>query len=78
MIIVAVLSLGTAFIKSYGEFLAVRSLFGIGMGGIWGMATATCLENAPAPARGLLSGILQQGYAVGYLLSASGGFLTSF
>ena len=41
------------------------------MGGIWGMATATALENMPPEPRGLFSGILQQGYAVGYLLAAS-------
>lgn len=40
------------------------------MGGIWGQAAATALENVPAPARGLLSGIMQQGYAFGYLLAA--------
>ncbi|KAE8214359.1 hypothetical protein CF327_g2229 [Tilletia walkeri] len=71
LIIVAALSLGTGYVRTFNEFLAVRSLFGIGMGGIWGMATATALENMPTPARGLFSGILQQGYAVGYLLAAS-------
>jgi len=40
------------------------------MGGIWGLAASTSLENLPAEARGLYSGILQQGYAVGYLISA--------
>jgi SHS family lactate transporter-like MFS transporter len=48
----------------------VRSLFGIGMGGIWGLAASTALENLPVEARGLASGVLQQGYAVGYLLAA--------
>jgi len=58
-------------VQTFPQFLAVRCLFGIGMGGIWGMATATALENMPAAPRGLFSGILQQGYAVGYLLAAS-------
>jgi SHS family lactate transporter-like MFS transporter len=40
------------------------------MGGIWGLAAATALENLPAEARGLASGVLQQGYAVGYLIAA--------
>ncbi|KAK0521493.1 hypothetical protein OC835_006868 [Tilletia horrida] len=71
LIIVAALSLGTGYVRTFEEFLAVRSLFGVGMGGIWGMATATALENMPAAPRGLFSGILQQGYAVGYLLAAS-------
>lgn len=71
LLIIAALSLGSGFIQTYTQFLAVRSLFGIGMGGIWGMATATALENMPVAPRGLFSGILQQGYAVGYLLAAS-------
>lgn len=71
LVLIAVLSLGTAFTTSFGAFLAVRCLFGIGMGGIWGMSAATALENAPAASRGLLSGILQQGYAFGYLIAAA-------
>ncbi|GAA5841200.1 hypothetical protein JCM5353_002026 [Sporobolomyces roseus] len=64
------LSLGTAFTKDFASFLAVRALFGIVMGGIWGLSAASGLESLPMEARGLFSGILQQGYAVGYLLSA--------
>lgn len=70
LIICGALSLGTAFVKSFGAFLGVRLLFGIAMGGIWGLAAAGGLEELPAEARGLFSGILQQGYAVGYLLAA--------
>ena len=40
------------------------------MGGIWGLASATALENIPVEARGIASGVLQQGYAVGYLIAA--------
>jgi hypothetical protein len=40
------------------------------MGGIWGLAAATALENLPVEVRGLASGVLQQGYAVGYLIAA--------
>lgn len=40
------------------------------MGGIWGLAASTALENLPVEARGLASGFLQQGYAVGYLIAA--------
>jgi len=61
----SVLSLGTGFVTTFSQFLAVRSLFGILMGGIWGQAAALGLENAPVDARGLLSGVLQQGYSVG-------------
>ena len=71
MLIVAALSLGTAYADTYGKFLGVRAIFGIGMGGIWGMSTATALENMPTAARGLFSGILQQGYAMGYLIAAA-------
>jgi SHS family lactate transporter-like MFS transporter len=66
----AVLELGSGFVKNFHTFLAVRSLFGIAMGGIWGLAAATALENLPFEARGLASGVLQQGYAVGYLIAA--------
>ena len=56
--------------QTFPQFLAVRSLFGVAMGGIWGLSAATALENLPVEARGLASGVLQQGYAVGYLLAA--------
>lgn len=70
LVLIAVLALATAFVSSFTQFLAVRALFGIMMGGVYGMATATALENIPIEARGLFSGLLQQGYAVGYLLAA--------
>lgn len=67
---IAVLELGSGFVQTFKEFLAIRSLFGITMGGIWGLAASTALENLPVEVRGLASGVLQQGYAVGYLLAA--------
>ncbi|KAH8918801.1 MFS general substrate transporter [Atractiella rhizophila] len=70
LLIIAVLQLGTGFVHEWNAFLAVRSLFGIGMGGIWGLAASNGLENMPVEARGLFSGILQQGYAVGYLIAS--------
>jgi SHS family lactate transporter-like MFS transporter len=69
-VIVAILKLGTAFVQTFKQFLALRSLFGIGIDGIWGLAASTALENLPVEVRGLASGVLQQGYAVGYLLAA--------
>ena len=48
----------------------MRAFFGIAMGGIYGNCAATALEDAPQEARGILSGMLQQGYAFGYLLAA--------
>jgi len=65
------LELGTGFCQTYKQFLACRALFGIAMGGLYGNAAATALEDCPEEARGLMSGILQQGYAFGYLLAAA-------
>lgn len=70
MILVAILELGSGFVQTFSQFLAVRSLFGIAMGGVWGLAASTALENLPVETRGLASGVLQQGYAVGYLIAA--------
>jgi SHS family lactate transporter-like MFS transporter len=70
LVAVACLSLGTAFCQTFQSFLAVRALFGIAMGGVWSQAVATALENMPIRVRGLASGFLQQGYAIGYLIMA--------
>ena len=64
-------SQGTGFCSTYGQFLACRALFGIAMGGLYGNAAATALEDLPEETRGLMSGILQQGYAFGYLLATA-------
>ncbi|KAI0164610.1 sugar transporter family protein [Xylariaceae sp. FL1272] len=66
-----IIELATGFTKTYSQFLGVRSLFGIAMGGMYGNAAATALEDIPDEARGLMSGILQQGYAFGYLLATA-------
>ncbi|GJJ13447.1 hypothetical protein Clacol_007701 [Clathrus columnatus] len=70
LLLCCVLQIGSSFCTSYAQFLGVRSLFGIAMGGIWGLAVATALESVPVETRGFLSGVLQEGYAVGYLLAA--------
>ncbi|KAI9805076.1 MAG: hypothetical protein M1825_000910 [Sarcosagium campestre] len=64
-----ILELGTGFTQTYEQFLGVRALFGIAMGGLYGNAAATALEDCPPAARGIISGMLQQGYAFGYLLA---------
>jgi SHS family lactate transporter-like MFS transporter len=64
------MALATAFSTSIGMLLILRALFGIGMGGEWGLGASLALETVPPKARGLVSGILQQGYAAGYLLAA--------
>jgi MFS transporter, SHS family, lactate transporter len=56
---------------SYGVFLVLRALYGIGMGGEWGVGASLVMEKAPAEKRGAYSGLLQQGYAAGYLLAAA-------
>ena len=55
---------------TFGTFLVLRALFGIGMGGEWGVGASLVMEKVPPRLRGVLSGLLQQGYAVGYLLAA--------
>ena len=70
LILVAVLEFGAGFIQMFSQFLALCTLFGIGMGGIWGLTAPTALENLPVEAHGIVSGLLQQGYAVGYLFAA--------
>src|SRR5438552_224347 len=66
----SVMELLTAFAPNFTIFLLLRALFGIGMGGEWGLGASLAMESLPAKARGLFSGILQQGYAFGYLLAA--------
>src|SRR2546421_351049 len=66
----SVMELATAFAPNFTIFLVIRALFGIGMGGEWGLGASLAMESLPTHARGLFSGILQQGYAVGYLLAA--------
>ncbi|KAM4056619.1 major facilitator superfamily protein [Hirsutella rhossiliensis] len=66
-----VLELGTGFCKTYNQFLAARALFGIAMGGLYGNAAATALEDCPDAARGIMSGLYQGGYPLGYLLATA-------
>src|SRR5438128_3101457 len=55
---------------NYVTFMVLRALFGIGMGGEWGVGASLAMEKAPPRLRGVLSGLLQEGYAAGYLLAA--------
>ncbi|HEV2654722.1 MAG TPA: MFS transporter, partial [Ktedonobacteraceae bacterium] len=66
----SLLELLTAFSPNFTVFLILRALFGIGMGGEWGLGSSMAMETLPTESRGLFSGILQQGYAFGYLLAA--------
>ncbi len=58
------------FSRGFVFFLILRGLYGIGMGGEWGVGASLAMEAAPKRWRGVLSGILQSGYSVGYLLAA--------
>ena len=62
----SVIELLTAFAPNFATFLLLRALFGIGMGGEWGLGASLAMESLPTQARGLFSGILQQGYAFGF------------
>lgn len=70
LVMFIILELASGFCNSLGPFLAVRALYGICMGGLLGPAASTALEDLPYDARGIASGLFQQGYAVGYLLAA--------
>ena len=62
--------LSCAFAPSLHTLLILRALFGIAMGGVWGVGAALAFESLPKEGRGIFSGLLQEGYAVGYLLAA--------
>jgi MFS transporter, SHS family, lactate transporter len=66
----SVFELASAFAPSLKVFLIMRALFGIAMGGEWGVGAALAFETLPAEGRGFFSGLLQEGYVVGYLLAA--------
>jgi SHS family lactate transporter-like MFS transporter len=66
----SVIELLCGFSPNFTFFLVMRTLFGIGMGGEWGVGASLAMETAPKKWRGVLSGILQSGYSVGYLLAA--------
>jgi MFS transporter, SHS family, lactate transporter len=65
----------TAFSSSLTMLLVLRALYGVGMGGEWGLGASLAMEKIPAEKRGFWSGVLQQGYPVGYMLAAIAFFL---
>jgi SHS family lactate transporter-like MFS transporter len=66
----SVCELGSAFAPNLRTLLMLRALFGIAMGGEWGVGAALALETLPAKNRGFFSGLLQEGYVLGYLLAS--------
>ena len=77
LIFYSVVEVATGFAHSFTTFLVLRALFGIGMGGEWGVGASLAMEKVPPRLRGFLSGLLQQGYALGNLL-ATGCFFFVF
>lgn len=55
---------------NFAMFAIARALYGLGMGGYWGIGASYAMESAPIPLRGFLSGLLQAGYPLGYLVAA--------
>jgi SHS family lactate transporter-like MFS transporter len=67
----SVIELGCAFAPSLNALLLLRALFGIAMGGEWGVGAALAFETLPKEGRGTFSGILQEGYAMGSILASA-------
>ena len=70
----SVVEVASGLAPSYGWFLTLRALYGIAMGGEWGVGASLAMEAVEPKWRGLFSGLLQEGYAVGYLLAAGAFF----
>jgi MFS transporter, SHS family, lactate transporter len=68
IVLFAVLEAASALAPTLATLLVVRALFGIAMGGEWGIGASLAMESIPAKARGAVSGLLQEGYAAGYLI----------
>ena len=66
----SLLEFASAFAPSLTAFLALRALYGVAMGGEWGVGASLAFESVPVRSRGLISGTLQAGYPCGYLLAA--------
>jgi MFS transporter, SHS family, lactate transporter len=66
----SVFELASAAAPDLRSLIVTRALFGVAMGGEWGVGAALALETLPAPNRGFFSGLLQEGYVIGYLLAS--------
>src|SRR5258708_18133931 len=66
----SIIELLCGFSPNFTVFIILRALFGIGMGGEWGVGASLVMEAAPVRWRGILSGLFQSGYSIRYLLSA--------
>jgi SHS family lactate transporter-like MFS transporter len=75
LVFYSIVEVASGLAPNFTTFLILRALFGIGMGGEWGVGASLAMEKVPARLRGVLSGFLQQGYAMGNLLAAAAYFL---
>ena len=70
IIFYSIMEILSGLAPNYQAFLLLRFLYGIGMGGEWGVGASLVMESVSVKRRGLLSGVLQEGYALGFLLAA--------
>lgn len=75
LVFYSVVEVLTGLAPNFTTFMVLRALYGIGMGAEWGVGATLVMEKAPSGVRGLISGLLQEGYAFGYLLAAGCYFL---
>ncbi|GGA36496.1 MFS transporter [Dyella nitratireducens] len=75
VLLFSVFELATAFSTSMTMLLALRFLFGVAMGGEWGIGASLAMESIPPKSRGLVSGLLQSGYPCGFFLGALANWL---
>jgi len=71
VVLYSMLELASAFAPTLAALLILRALFGFAMGGVWGVGASLALESIPPRTRGLISGILQEGYAAGFFLASA-------
>ena len=70
IIVFSLIELASAMAPNFATFFALRIVYGVAMGGIWGVASALTMESIPRRARGLVSGVFQAGYPLGYLIAS--------
>jgi SHS family lactate transporter-like MFS transporter len=70
VLLYSAMELASAFAPSLRAFLVLRALYGIAMGGEWGVGASLAFESIPIRSRGMVSGLLQAGYPCGYLLAS--------
>ncbi|WP_138444039.1 MFS transporter [Sinomonas susongensis] len=70
IVVFSLIELASALSPNFETFFALRLLYGVAMGGIWGVASALTMESIPTRSRGFVSGVFQAGYPLGYLIAS--------